>query len=174
MIPKELNHALNLADSGRSIWRSFVEKMKVKNNEFVILIPQSNHEFLYYSLLYLKPFCRTTGQKVHIITSEEIISKSIAYFNVDVATITIISEEDCQAIISFYSLYMFTDKLIILSPSQPKGRTGLKLVLNGLINIEEFISVGIYHNGQFVREPIPVYEGNDSELIRFFYVNRGE
>ena len=174
MVPKDLSTVVNLAENGRRIWSTFSEKMKSQNNEYVILIPKSNLEFIYYSLLYLNQYCKTVDQKVHIVTSQEIVLKSIFYFNVVNTEVTLMDEDDCKSIISFYNLYMFTDKLFILSPVLPEGRTGFNLVQTGLMDMEEYISVGIYKNRKFVREPLVRYDGDASELIDFFNITREE
>jgi len=79
-----------------------------------------------------------------------------------------LGKEKIQTLLLFYNLYMFTDKLILLSPTQPNGRSAYNLVEQGIIDIEEFISVGILQNREFKRVPLITYEGNDTELIVLF------
>ena len=171
---KEIDRTFDMAEKGRNIWISFTENMKIKDNEYILIIPPSKKEFLYFSLLYLKGFCEKKERIVHIITSKEFIKKCINFLGIKFASINIMNDDDLKMIISLYDLYMFTDKLIVLSTKALTSLTAYNLVENGIVDIEEFISVGIFGNKEFAKVPLVTYEGVDLELIEFFNVKRRE
>ncbi|WP_107840286.1 hypothetical protein [Metasolibacillus meyeri] len=159
------------ANRGKDEWRNLIKEFNINDNDYLFLLPNTNDEMLYYSLLYLSDFMRKDNLAPLIITTEQIITKCEKYFGINTA-VKIIDEEAMNTILSFYNLYMFTDKLIILSPTQPNGRSAYNLVEQGIIDIEEFISVGILQNREFQRVPLITYEGDDPELAEFFNVTR--
>ncbi|MGG2084590.1 hypothetical protein [Lysinibacillus pakistanensis] len=168
---KCIEDEIKLAESG---WRYMAELHNKIENDYIVILKYLPNEFTYFSLLYLNQLSKQSNKSIYIMTDSEIILKVIPYFKLKTKMIQLLNAEKIQEILFLYNLYMFTDKLIILSPTQPNGRTAYNLVEQGIIDIEEFISVGILQNREFKRAPLITYNGSDPELIEFFNVRRRE
>ncbi|MGG2109437.1 hypothetical protein ABFY60_02890 [Lysinibacillus pakistanensis] len=155
----------------REEWLKLVDEFSIKDIEHIVIFPYYTANFTYYSLLYLKEFATNTDKKIYVIVDNLKVIKALAFFKLEIIPIYL-SNEKIQRLLHFYNLYMFTDQLKILSPTQPNGRSAYNLVEQGIIDIEEFISVGILQNRKFKRVPLITYDGNDAELIELFNIVR--
>ena len=63
-------------------------------------------------------------------------------------------------------LYQFDDRFICASIEQPTGRNGGSLGIVGKTK-EEVFSVGVYGLYPFEPANIPVYDGDDLEILAF-------
>ncbi|MCM3389800.1 hypothetical protein M3649_16900 [Ureibacillus chungkukjangi] len=169
---KLLDNNIERAAKGREVWLNKLNALDINIDDTFILILNNESEFNYYALLYLNNIAKQN--KAHLLTTDVNVYKAYTYFTDSIDSCLFLSEDEAQAILSFYNLYMFTDKLFILSSTYPNGRTGYNLFLNGKIDIEEFISVGIYRNEEFLPEHLVEYHGDDLELIEFFNITREE
>lgn len=166
-IDKILGENIKLASLGRSLWISFIENYKLGDRDFVLLMPSANRDYNYYSLLYINQFIQEKkADKVYILTFDEKVKKSYHLFS-DKTEVVHFSREDARKLMKFYSLYMFTDKLIIASLDEPEGRTGIQLIGKKGITLEEIIAVGVFGLREFRKEKPLVYTGNDSDVISF-------
>lgn len=166
MISK-MKQITDLVEQGRQDWLEFYKDFSVIDTDYVCLLPYSSNEFTTYSILHLKQFLEQVNCTVYVVTNKEIIIKALAYLKLDTKSVYV-PESKIVSLISYYNLYMFTDKLIILSPTQPKGRTAFNLVEQGIIDVQEFISIGLFKNRSFKRAQPINYEGSDIELAEFF------
>lgn len=167
-----LNEQLDKAYNGLSIWRELSKKLSIQPNDFVLLIPNNPKEFSYFSLLYSQTFLKKDMGTTHLLTTNKVVMKAAKYIDLPFQNIHLLSKYECNAILSLYNLYIFTDKLLILSPFLPVGRTGYNLVKNGILDLEEYISIGLLHNRVFQKEPLVTYDGDDEDLIEFFMIKR--
>lgn len=166
-IDKILDENIKRASIGRSLWISFIEKYQPEDKDFILLMPSANREYNYYSLLYIKQFIQyKKANKIYVLTFDECVKKSCYLFS-DQLEIVDFSREDARNLMKFYSLYMFTDKLIIASLDEPEGRSGKQLIGKKDITIDEIFAIGIFGLRKFHKEKPPVYTGNDSDILSF-------
>jgi len=161
----EMKKITDLVKQGRRDWLELYNDFSISNTDYVCLLPYYSREFTYYSIIYLKQYIEQSNQSIYVFTDKEIVIEALAYL--DVSSIYK-SEDTINSLLSYYNLYMFTDKLIVLSPTKPNGRTAFNLVTQGIIDVEEFISVGILQNRNFKRAQRINYDGCDEELVDFF------
>lgn len=164
-----INNKLNNAFSGREDYLEIKKKYKIGNEDFIILMPSEDMEVNLYVLLYLSQFKeRHSDSKIFILTDQRMVLKlhQVTESN-HLSEIIEIPNNQMQNLIDLYTLYQFTDKLIIASLDLPKGRTIKNLVGKKNITKEEIVSIAILRNREFVKAEFK-YDGNDMELLRFY------
>lgn len=60
-----MEERIKLAKRGREIWISFVEKYKIDNTVYVIILPDMKRQYNEPALFYLKEFLDSRGIKKH-------------------------------------------------------------------------------------------------------------
>jgi len=159
-----------IAKQGNHEWSKLYEEYSVEPNDYIFCIPFYSNTFSLYVLKYIKQFInKNTNNKIYIIIDNDVINKAIIHCELDVQVIQLCTDR-LEVLITYYNLYMFTDKLVILSPNLPLNRTAYNLVKQGLIDVEEYISVGLLKNTTFLPGPRISYVGNDPDLENFFNV----
>jgi len=157
-----------LAEEGNREWIALYKDYAIGVVDYICFIPFYSDTFTYYSLLYLKEFSEKCNEnKIFVITDHPIVEKVINHLNMKVTLISLETNK-LYNLLNYYNLYMFSDKLYIFSPILPSNRTAYHLVEQGLIDIEEFISIAILKNNNFERASKWKYDGNDQQLVDFF------
>ncbi|WP_019153829.1 hypothetical protein [Robertmurraya massiliosenegalensis] len=157
-----LQEKLNFAYEGRNLWIELMKNVNFGVNDYVILMPSDDKEVNYYTLLYLNQFAEVKNvEKIYLVTFDKNIMKSYSLFINKPTQCINLSRENIEKLMNFYNLYMFTDKLIIASLDELKGRTAKNLVDKKGITLEEIISIGILQNRKFIKEDPITYTGND-------------
>lgn len=165
---KSVKEQLEKVENGLFVWQSLCKKLSIHSNDIVLLIPNNSKEFSYFSILYSQPFIQKNEGDVHLLTTDKVVLKAAKYLNIGLENASLITEDECASILALYNLYMFTNRLIILSPYLPVGRTGYHLIENEMLDVKEYISIGLLQNREFHREPLVTYVGDDEDLIDFF------
>lgn len=167
-IKKVLDLNIEKAYKGREIWIKIVNENDIKNKNYVVLMPTLNRDYNYYTLLYLNQFYKKySTEGFFILTFDKRVIKSSYLFSDKIIKTIEISQEDAQYIIAFYNLYYFTDKLVISALDTPNGRTGMELIGQNGMTIEEIFAVGICRLKEFNKEIAPEYNGKDYDVISF-------
>lgn len=128
----ELDRLFAQAEAGRRYW-NFIDQEKY---DFVLLLPDEDAEVnrlmkkAFEEMLVLN---KSTGKILSIL------DKTISY-------------EDARCLIQFYSMYRFTDKLIIGSLVQPYGRKIENLLILEGVNLETLIRATLFGLGEKVHE----------------------
>ncbi|GAA4719272.1 hypothetical protein [Brevibacillus fulvus] len=165
----EVQNRLSEAYEGRRLWIALTEKLKFGNRDYVIVMPSLDAKLNYVSLLYLDQFAANKkAEKIYLVTLDEKVKKAYPLFTNRLEGCIDLSEDELNSLIKFYSLYMFTDKLVIMSFARPQGRTGENLIGKKGITLEELVSLGLYQNEEFVKEERKFYSGTDPDVAAFF------
>lgn len=144
----------NLASARRGkleyqkLLKNFHEK-KLSNidnpTSVIFLFPSFDNEVNYYGLLYLEEFLFRTNKKEYaIITSNRIVYEVCQKIYSRNPDIYLLDDSDVNDIITYYTLYPFDSRLLIISLDAPVGRRATNLVgVKGLTK-EMLVAIGIY------------------------------
>lgn len=156
-----------LVEAGYQKWLGLYEQESISPAHHICLLPHYDQLFSYYSVIYLNEFINKSNEPVIVITDNSITKQALLYLN---PTINIIrmSNEEIINLLQVYYLYQFRDRLNIFSPVIPESRTSYNLVKHGFLSTEEYISIGILKNKNFIRAAQPEYTGTDIVLQQFF------
>ena len=122
------------ADIGRRFWI----KNKLDKYDYVLLLPEKNFVF---SSKVLKAFAYKLDNLVDMGRSVKAVV--LSFENIPINNLfeqIIITEVEAYAIISLYSMYKFTGKLIIGSFELPHGRKLKNLIDCGIATEEDLVS----------------------------------
>lgn len=140
-----LENSLKKAEKGRAYWLKFIEVYDLSVGKYVILIPDSYTCDAYLSLLFLEDFIQEKNAESIIILCTESIIKEVAFsFSEKIEQVIIIDQEIKESLLKFYCLYEFSNRLIIASLTQPKGRRGKGLIQTGKVCYAEIFAVIVY------------------------------
>lgn len=163
-----LEENIRKANEGRKLWLDVCKKYELSDDDYVILIPSLNKEYNYYGLLYLNEFRKKVkAEKIIILTYDERVKRSAKIFLNKIYDICNFSRESAELLMKFYCLYMFTDKLVIISLEEPEGRNGMQLIGKKGITLEEVMAIGVYGLKEFKKIAAPEYNGED-QIIKTF------
>lgn len=149
---KELIEAkIKRAEQGREIWLNLKRECELTENTFVILFPQEDTACNAYVMKYLEDFAvRTNADRLVLLAYDKEVldlengvgSAWQTSFKNKVKT-RFVSREDALQIMDYYTLQMFTDRLIIASLDEPEGRNGSNIIGINDITEEEAVAIGI-------------------------------
>lgn len=156
------------AYKGRKIWLQLIKEYGLGEKDYVILMPSTDRDYNYYSLLYLDKFLkRVSSNRAIILTFDENVIKSAYLFSENIEIKKGFTREQAELLMKCYCMYMFTDKLIICSLEEPEGRNGKQLVGKKNMSLEEVIAICIYGFKKFEKQECPIYVGNDEGIKKF-------
>lgn len=142
---QDMKKNIDLASQGRDFWINLVEANKLGGRDYVLLMPSYESEINYYGLVHLDAFLQKVGSNKCLLLVCNDRVKDLAYHFTEKAIEVInVSRSDAEKIMKLYSLYNFTDKLIVLSLDEPAGRSGKYMVGKKGITLEDMVAIGIY------------------------------
>lgn len=110
----------------------------------IFLFPSSDNEVNYYGLLYLEEYLfRTNKTEYAVITSNRIVYNACKKCSKN-PDIYLWSDSDINDLISYYKLYPFDNRIIIVSLDTPAGRRASNLVGVKTLTKEMLVAIGIY------------------------------
>lgn len=143
---------LSLAWQGRKDWLQFVNQVRLGERDYAILFPSLNRVWNDLALLYADDFAASVkAERLFLLTHDEHVKQNGHHLSRRVAEIIPYSREQAVRLMKFYSLYMFTDQLIIASLNEPDGRDGERIVGRKGISIDEVFAVGVYRMQRFTK-----------------------
>lgn len=132
-----LQKSIDMAYIGREHWLWITEKYELTENSLVVLFPDKENEINDIAWQCIERIS-DKKDKIIVLTENENISE---IKNVNQVLIT---RQYAEELMKFYSLYQFTDKLIIVSLDEPEGRHGKGLVGKKGITLEDMVNIGIF------------------------------
>ena len=143
MTEQQIGQKIDRAAQGRLIWLELKEKCAFDEDTFVILFPQAGTMCNAYVMQYLPAFIKKTGAgRLVLLSHDEKVLNEGPDTDIRIQT-QFLSREDAQKIMDYYTLQMFTDKLVIASLEEPEGRSGGNLIGVKHITEEETVAIGI-------------------------------
>jgi hypothetical protein len=118
MIAKRLNAAL----AGRTMWLGLKRKYDIDNGLFVLLMPEDDRELNEQALRHIGDlliYRRAAG--VVILSDKTWIIENAMMYSDKILAINKISAKDIDNLLSFFELYAFTERLLIVSLTKPYG-----------------------------------------------------
>lgn len=161
-----LQNNLNKAGKGRDFWIRIMETQGGAEGLYVILIPDGDIRDAYLSLLFLEDFIEEKGASgVLILANNPTVQEAAPFFCGKIKRIIPIDLEMEEAILKFYCLYEFSNRLVIASLSEPVGRRGAGLVQTGKLCYAEAFAVIVYGLAQCRRREAPTYEEAQAKAL---------
>jgi hypothetical protein len=118
MIVKRLGAAL----SGRAMWLKLKRKYDVDSDVYVLLMPEDDRELNEQALLHIDDLiAHRRARGVVILTDKEWVMENAAAFSTGILAVDAVSEKEIDAMLSFFELYAFTERLLIVSLTRPYG-----------------------------------------------------
>ena len=140
----DMEQRIRQAKSGRTYWMNFVKKYNIDNTKYVLILPETQHNYNESALKNLPDFLKKRGIKQayilsydpYVIAQNEKVSDQI--------TIVVASEEEIQNLIQLYCLYEFAPNVLIGSLQEPSGRKGSALIGKKGLSAEEVFAGVVY------------------------------
>lgn len=143
-ISNEFEKRLNRAKEGRTEWIKLMEEYGGEKNKYIILFPHEGSDCNRYMLKYLSKFAKKVQVDTLLILScDNMVLEGIKNCE-DINCIGVFwNNVQIQNLLSYYSLYMFTNKLVIASLDEPQGRNGSNIIGAKGVTEEEIVVIGI-------------------------------
>lgn len=136
----KLNQLIEKAYRGRKLWLEMTSIYGTNTKYYVVLFPSDDSQINQIAVKYVNKIAETVDNVLVLAYDENVLSESFC----DNVKTVFYNREHAEDLMQFYSLYQFTDKLIIVSLTEPEGRYAEGLVgVNG-ITLEEIIAIGIF------------------------------
>lgn len=136
-----LEKAIKQAEYGRKIWLELVDKYGLEGNFRVVLFPSDDKDINTISVKAMRKLSEKVEKLIALSYSQEVLSWDVKESNI---ILQLFSRKEAEALMRFYSMYEFTDKLIIASLDEPEGRKGKGLIGAKGITLEELVNIGIF------------------------------
>lgn len=136
-----LEKAIKQAEYGRKIWLELVDKYGLEGNFRVVLFPSDDKDINTISVKAMRKLSEKVEKLIALSYSQEVLSWDVKESNI---ILQLFSRKEAEALMRFYSMYEFTDKLIIASLDEPEGRKGKGLIGVKGITLEELVNIGIF------------------------------
>lgn len=157
------------ARKGRQLWRKLISRYSIDNTA-VILMPSTDSEINFYALLYLDQMIESRNfDDALILTYDPVVNKCAYMFSKKVMDVKYFSREKAEALMQYYRLYEFDNRLIVASLEEPCGRNGSVFATKKGITSEEIFVTGVYRVYPVTRPKLPQYVGKDEKVKRFIY-----
>lgn len=143
-INNEFEKKLNKAKEGRAEWIKLMEEYGGEKDKYIILFPHEGSDCNRYMLKYLAKFAKKVQVDTLLILSyDKMILEGIKDY-ADINCIGVFwNTIQVQNLLSYYSLHMFTNKLVIASFDEPQGRNGSNIIGTKGVTEEEIVAIGI-------------------------------
>lgn len=140
-----LEEKIEKAAEGRRLWLSLVERYNAGDRDYFILMPSAKQEYNHSALVYLDRFIESRkAEKVYVLAYDKYVFENGRKLSEKATEFVEFSRQEAEALMQFYCMYQFTDKLIIASLDEPDGRNAYNLVGRKGITIEDVMAVGVY------------------------------
>ena len=185
---------LKQALCGRKLWKKIISKNKVDlKYDFVVLVSKDDKQCAYYTLLYLNKFIEKLelrknwlekqnvpvirrNEKFFVLTDDGNVEKYAKMLSRRVTKVEILKKEELDNVVTYYSVYPYTDRLLIGKYSGIAGRKGCEVLLKSKLSIEELVADGVYDlkigkNNRKTRTRIPKKIYKDPDFYNYVCQN---
>lgn len=136
-----LQKLIDKAYRGRESWINLLEEYGIDKRDYVVLFPKEQGDINSIAIRYVNKLAKMAGKVLVLSYDVNVLNGDLYEDNV---TVIRYEREQAEELMQFYSLYQFTDRLIIVSLDEPEGRCGGSLVgVNG-ITLDEMVAIGIF------------------------------
>ena len=118
MIAKRIRAAL----AGRSFWLKLKNKYDIDNGIYVLLMPEDDRELNEYALKHIDNLvAHRNARGIITLTNQQWIIESAATYSEKIIAVKSLTDKEIDTLISFYELYAFSERLLIVSLTKPHG-----------------------------------------------------
>ncbi len=143
-IEKILEKKMKVAKEGEKVWNKIRSKIS-DVNEYILLFPEGDDETLKYGMMYMDTFAmRNNIKRICVCTDSKFVKKSIDKYSACLDELIMISRKEVDALIQFYSYFLFDNKFQIVSLTKPNCRNAIDLIGKNQITKEQLVAIGIY------------------------------
>jgi hypothetical protein len=133
---------------GRKLWLKTKRKYDIdKNNNYVIMMPDSDNEFNEFALRHIDDFLNyRKGNSVVILATDAWTVNNAKYFSERIIATELIMRHDCDYYSYYHNYYYlgFSERFIIMSLQDDYGkRLALAKNVNGITK-EDMACLGLY------------------------------
>lgn len=137
-----LQKKIEKAGKGREAWLGLVKQYHISDETYVILFPQCGTDCNRYVLKYLSAYAeKVKAKRLLLLTDDKEILEN-KDLQIDCEKV-VWKREQAECLMAYYTLQMFTDKLIIAALDEPEGRNGQNIIGVRGVTEEEAVAVGI-------------------------------
>lgn len=133
------------AENGKKRWKEIVEKYHVDAKSSVLLLPEDTPEYHEAAVKAFPEYLKKNGvENALILCTKErsvCLGEWIAEKEIPVA---VCQAEELEQLVRFYSMYEFTDCLIIGSLTVPAGRLGSNMIGKKGLSLENAVRVMLF------------------------------
>jgi len=141
MIAKRLKSAF----AGRAFWLKLKREYDIDNGIYVLLMPEDDRELNEYALLHIDDLVNHRKARGVIILSNNRQVIDVASDKSDkILSTKELTEKQIDNLLSFYELYAFSERLLIVSLTRPFGRKLHKTVGIHGVTKEELVCLCIF------------------------------
>lgn len=150
MTDEEFEYKIRQMKEGYRLWNWIIEKNEMVKDGYIIVFPHCNHPVNEEGMKYLDLFIQIRKpEKVVILCQCEEIHSQIASRNVpDIGVggvyAEMLSETEMECLLACYSGVNLSERLIIMSLTEPMGRYGEKVIDSKKVDIGKVVLLGIY------------------------------
>lgn len=122
-----MEKAFKQAEHGKKVWQDLATNNPADR---YIFMPHHQDEYNNYAMLYLDEYLsRGKWESAIIISSEQQMLREVQSYNGPYqVTPVFMEQEDIEAVLRFYALYMFSPKVTIISLTMPYDTGGENLL----------------------------------------------
>jgi len=141
MIARRLISALN----GRTMWLKLKYEYDVDNGVYVLLMPEDDRELNEKALEHIDALvAHRKARGIIILTNNQWIVESAIAFSSKILAVKEVSEKEIDNLLSFFELYAFTERLLIVSLTRPYGSKLLNTVGISGVTKEDLVCLCIF------------------------------
>ncbi|MBE5946735.1 MAG: hypothetical protein E7259_07340 [Lachnospiraceae bacterium] len=139
-----IEEAINAADMGRKYWIRLLEENNITKRDMVIFMVNSEQEYNYYTLQYLKDLKRNSKiRNIFVVSDLHGAAKYVEKYATEKVTFIGCMHEEVEAICRLYMLYKFTRQIIINTYDGTSDVDAGRLVGVGDISVKDIVAVSI-------------------------------
>ncbi|MDR2132228.1 MAG: hypothetical protein LBP30_02655 [Clostridiales Family XIII bacterium] len=118
MIAKRLGAAL----AGRSMWMKLKRKYDVDDGVYVLLMPEDDLELNEHALRHIDDLTAyRKARGVVILTDRAWVLENAGAYSDKILALDEVTEREIDNLLSFFELYAFTERLLVVSLTKPFG-----------------------------------------------------
>ncbi len=143
-----LNQKFKSARKGKRLFSKIYKTFpsSEKNKTTYLIFCEHDEEINHFGLLYLDEFLlRNDFKRAVIIASELSIKEKSRSYSEKIVETVILSENDMNSLISYYSLPLSHKNVRLISLDKPEGRRGSNLLGKNGLSKEKMIAIGVYN-----------------------------
>ena len=146
MAVDRLSENIELVKNGKKIWEKWISELNLSNRDCVLIFPENDISSNMVFLKYVSEFMENRKyQHAALIFSESHSDYEKILESIDHSLVFDAPKAEVKAVMKLYSLYPFSDRLVVCALEIPEGRMGMRTLECGLdCTLDDIARAGIY------------------------------